>query len=1071
MAAPRLWLLVLAGLATVPGALKAQPVPDWEHRLEGKIASTASYPIAMRVLADGSTMILSSQTVGTAVVRYSPNGSVLSSTTLPVSYRFLAAIDPFGAVFVTRQIVRYGPHYDFWTMKYDGTTGKELWPNPRVFDGPATSGILDSYEAPSAIAVAPNGDVVIAGWTGDGSGRSRWVVLRYERTKGDLRWGPVFPGDGSRSGSPYTISFDAAGDVLVAGSDVLPTGSGSGAGWAIVKYSGLSGTFLWKTEPVGVPDIPMVCPGSCFTPYVAKLAVDRAGNVVLSASSFASTTTANGNYQEWLTVKYDGTSGSKLWGPFAVNGRVSGYYEAPQDVAVDTDGGVLVTGTVATASGIERAIVKYEGVTGRIAWGPVFLGAFGLVGGTGFVLDGFGNPILTGISTGYPTSGTREWIGLKLSGRSGSPLWLRELATAEGGAPVLMSFASGGRVVVAGNSTQSGYRTRTLAFAASEGRLIWGPSLFAGISRSSSFPVSVASDSEGNTVVVAQDFDSSGTAQPGGVTLKLDRRSGRPSWGPIRFSDTPIGLPAAMAVNRDDDVFVTGYSFSSHETGNDWETVKYDGATGSLLWGPAIMDRGGSSDSPSGLVVDADGNAIVVGKTEALNLITWALVKYDGESGAVRWGPVVYEPPLFDTRRQSEAMRVLIDRNGDVVVTSWTRITLDRTVWVTVKYDGDTGAPIWGPVPHEPPPYGSGFPMDADLDGTGDVIVTGVSGSGWTTVKYSGATGALVWGPVSRTVNSGRTRQVVVDPNGDAIVVGERNNSGSGYAVIKYNGSTGAALWEAVSNSGALNDATKLISLDPAGNPIVLSVTSNEMDTDWTTTKYSGATGQVLWGPIAYDGGVDERPVGLASAGSDFVVVAYQSATALTVRFSESLGVRTSDHEVGRGYCGETYVQSLTASNGTPPYSWAVIEGALPRGLALRQSGEIFGEPRQEGTFPISVRLTDSAGNTASRDFQLEVLEGGVRPPIAVASAPICPSGYRLSLAGSYSSYEWLPNGERMPTIDVCPEQPSLYGVVATDEQGCAHRASVELAPGPAPARQPITRPGRPRPPAAPRSR
>ena len=276
---------------------------------------------------------------------------------------------------------------------------------------------------------------------------------------------------------------------------------------------------------------------------------------------------------------------------------------------------------------------------------------------------------------------------------------------------------------------------------------------------------------------------------------------------------------------------------------------------------------------------------------------------------------------------------------------------------------------------------------------------------------------------------------------------------------------------ETVSDSGALNESMRLISLDPAGNPIVLSVSSNGLDADWTTTKYSGATGQVLWGPIVYDGGVEERPVALASAGSDFVVVAYQSATTLTVRFSESLGIRTSDHEVGRGYCGETYLQSLTASNGTPPYSWGLIDGALPRGLVLRPSGEIAGEPLQEDTFPITVRLTDSVGNVASRDIQIEVLEGGQRPSIAVASAPVCPSGYRLSLAESYSSYEWLPNREQTPTIDVCPEQPTLFGVVATDESGCTHRASIELAPAALPARPPVTRPTRSRPPTVSRSR
>jgi hypothetical protein len=1063
-------IAALALFLRTEAVASSPPAPVWEHRTEGAISGGTGYPTAIRTIADGSTMVVFRENSASTVVRYGADGSLLSRTSLPVSYGAIMALDPFGAVFVTQQVTHYGPSYDFWTMKYDGVTGKGLWPAPRIFDGPGSSVPAGSYEGPTAIAMAPNGDVVISGWNGDGSGRSRWVTLRYGRKAGDLLWGPVFLGDGSRSGAPYTVSFDSAGDVLVAGADVPWSGSGADPGWTIVKYAGLSGALVWKTDRVGVPSIPMTCPGSCFTPYTAKVAVDGNRDVVLAVSSFASTTTANGNFQEWLTVKFDGASGAKLWGPVPFNGS-GDYYEAPQDVALDAGGDVFVTGTASTPSRVQRVIVKYEGRSGRVVWGPVDVGAFGLAGGLGFVLDGLGNPILTGASAAYPSDQSTDWKGLKLSGRSGSPLWLRAIATEAGGVPSVISLSGDGRLVVAGNSGQvADYRARILAFAATSGNPVWGPSLVDGASRSSNLPVSLASDSEGNALVVTQDFDGSGNVRAAGATVKLDRSTGRPSWGPVRFSDALTSWPTAMAVDQRDDVFVTGYS--SHGAHTDWETVKYDGATGSVLWGPATMDRNGSWDQPSGLVVDAEGNPIVVGQSETANVVTWALVKYDRASGAVLWGPVVYEPQLFDTRRQSEAMRVLTDKSGDVVVTAWTRITPERTVWVTVKYDGATGATMWEPVTYELPVYASGYPMDAAVDGNGDVVVVGVSGNGWATFKYSGRTGTVVWGPVGRTRNSGRPRQVIIDRNNDAFVIGEESLLRPGFAVIKYGGGTGDSLWAAVENPGTLpSEAKALISLDPTGNPIVLASSSNGIDNDWATTKYSAATGQPLWGPMTYDGGEYEVPVALASAGFDFVVIAGQSGTSLTVRFSENLGVQTLSHQIALSYCGETYLQSLTASNGLPPYSWALIEGALPAGLMLRPSGEIVGEPLQEGTFPITIRLTDSSGNSATRDFQLEVLEGGDRPRILVAPAPICPSGYSLALDQSYTSYSWLPDGQTSPEIAVCPEEPSLYGVVATDARGCAHRTSVELAPGALPARQPIIRPVRPRPPAVPRTR
>jgi hypothetical protein len=58
---------------------------------------------------------------------------------------------------------------------------------------------------------------------------------------------------------------------------------------------------------------------------------------------------------------------------------------------------------------------------------------------------------------------------------------------------------------------------------------------------------------------------------------------------------------------------------------------------------------------------------------------------------------------------------------------------------------------------------------------------------------------------------------------------------------------------------------------------------------------------------------------------------------------------------------GVAYSQALAASGGTAPYTWGLVSGALPAGLALSPSGVISGTTAAQGTTDFVVRATDSA--------------------------------------------------------------------------------------------------------------
>jgi hypothetical protein len=91
------------------------------------------------------------------------------------------------------------------------------------------------------------------------------------------------------------------------------------------------------------------------------------------------------------------------------------------------------------------------------------------------------------------------------------------------------------------------------------------------------------------------------------------------------------------------------------------------------------------------------------------------------------------------------------------------------------------------------------------------------------------------------------------------------------------------------------------------------------------------------------------------------------------------------------GYVGGTYTASLTATGGRAPHTWAIDSGALPQGLTLTQSsGAISGTPGgSNGTFSLTVRVTDSGGRTATRALALAMY----RPP-SLSGPPLQLDGY-----------------------------------------------------------------------------
>ena len=153
--------------------------------------------------------------------------------------------------------------------------------------------------------------------------------------------------------------------------------------------------------------------------------------------------------------------------------------------------------------------------------------------------------------------------------------------------------------------------------------------------------------------------------------------------------------------------------------------------------------------------------------------------------------------------------------------------------------------------------------------------------------------------------------------------------------------------------------------------------------------------------------------------------------TALTVTTSSPLTT---------ALLGVSYVQTLSASGGTTPYTWSVFSGSLPPGLALT-GATITGTPTTAGSFNFTIRVTDSSSpaRTSDRAFTLDVAL-----PLMISTAATLPSGtpgiaysQTLSAAGGLSPYSWsvisgsLPAGLGLSPAGVISGTPTTIGTTS----------------------------------------
>ncbi|KAA6458306.1 hypothetical protein DYQ86_20540 [Acidobacteria bacterium AB60] len=188
----------------------------------------------------------------------------------------------------------------------------------------------------------------------------------------------------------------------------------------------------------------------------------------------------------------------------------------------------------------------------------------------------------------------------------------------------------------------------------------------------------------------------------------------------------------------------------------------------------------------------------------------------------------------------------------------------------------------------------------------------------------------------------------------------------------------------------------------------------------------------------------------LAFAGCSGVVLTPDAAAKRhLVITSTSLGIATVSNN---------YQQTLTATGGTPPYSWSLVSGSLPAGLSLTNSGTISGVPTRVGSAPFAVEVADSSAVSASAALSITVDASDLE--ITTESLPSgteCVAySQALAATGGTPPYKWsissgsLPAGIMLSSGGTLSGTPTAAGtagfsVEVTDSASVAKSANFSL--------------------------
>ncbi len=290
--------------------------------------------------------------------------------------------------------------------------------------------------------------------------------------------------------------------------------------------------------------------------------------------------------------------------------------------------------------------------------------------------------------------------------------------------------------------------------------------------------------------------------------------------------------------------------------------------------------------------------------------------------------------------------------------------------------------------------------------------------------------------PITLNITGGAATSVAV---GTAATHGTATASGTSITYTPVSGYAGpdSFTYTATNGAGTSSPATVTITVSPPTLVYTPVAPPHASVGVAYSHSFAGASGGAA--PYTYAVTIGSLPAGLtlASDGTlsgtataagtfNFTVTATDSSTG-TGPFSIGSGVTLvvdaptiliAPATLPNGTFNIPYSQTVTASGGTAPYSYAVTAGSLPNGLSLSSTGALSGTPTQAGDYPITITATDSttgaaAPYTGSQSYTLHI--DGPAITVAPGTVPNATVGaaysQTLSASGGTAPYTFAATG------------------------------------------------------------
>ncbi len=220
---------------------------------------------------------------------------------------------------------------------------------------------------------------------------------------------------------------------------------------------------------------------------------------------------------------------------------------------------------------------------------------------------------------------------------------------------------------------------------------------------------------------------------------------------------------------------------------------------------------------------------------------------------------------------------------------------------------------------------------------------------------------------------------------------------------------------------------------------------------NWITALSSGGTGS---GTAAYR--VDANTTGAPRTGTLTI-----AENTFTVNQAGCVALVFSPATLNNGTAGTLYSQPLNINGGTSPYSFSILNGALPNGVSLTASGALAGTPAQTGTFNFTAGAQDANGCTGNQPYTLTVNCPVITVNPATLNAGTAGMAFSQTFAqsGGSGTIVWSHTGTLPTGLPLNAATGALSGtptatgtfsftIIATDANNCTGSRAYTLALG-----------------------